>query len=65
MSGKGSKRRPMFISDDDFSSNWNLIFKKGGKYDSVSKFDFNSSFHTVNRPGVNSDDEYQFRKKSK
>ena len=29
MNGKGSKRRPMTISQDKFNKNWEQIFKKG------------------------------------
>ena len=28
MNGKGDKRRPMKVSSEEYSSNWDLIFKK-------------------------------------
>ena len=28
MVGKGDKRRPMKVSQDDYAKNWNRIFKK-------------------------------------
>ena len=29
MSGKGSKRRPLTVSQDAFNANWDEIFRKG------------------------------------
>lgn len=34
--GKGSKRRPREIDDETFSSNWNRVFKRRSRGDSVS-----------------------------
>ena len=50
MNGKGDKRRPMKVSSEEYSSNWDLIFKKKSA---------NLSFSEQDLKVINWDDDFE------
>lgn len=59
MNGKGSKPRPLSVSQEEFSSNWDAIFGKK-KPESANQSDENFFFlHPSEKRDLNTSDEHK------